>query len=1156
MPLRTQKVSIDFGLGVDEFTDRKLVKEGKLIKAENVHFDGSKNVQKRAGFRTQVMHDLEGNPIEAPESIAKYKEQPVIFTANKVYTDAGSSAIGESVRWRDTGAFNLSADTSETGIGILPSAKDSDSDLKNVSTDQSTLTSGVRCCVWASENTSTSGTNTNASIGINIYDTNNGKILLDSKITQSNITTWTSVKVIPFGSQSSTPDRFIIFGTGRQSSATFGEFFVFTVRIDSNSVPYVQNEGTFWTWANIPNPDLTLSAIKRSDVSAVYDSQNSKIYMSTVFADLLTVPQVLPTIYKIEESSSASGFTGVVHSSANIGASVTTADEIIINSFLGDPSIEEVGITFACECDDPNTPGSQLEDRVMNGLGDSSNPSMLVASVMQGTSGVPATNEYRDDYTVRSIQYTRTDVVGSDIHYMAVHFAKDRDVSTGLKRYDVGNDFQEYTSMLAVDVGLRDPTPTNVVDQRTNIPFMRPQSNIAKYTSGTGSNAKDYIAIFVSKKNNKINLFDDNFGTSFLYMVEIDNSLLGKLIHPGHAVAKILPGTAFCGSSGQIEPRNVSKIELISNKLSFSCLKLPSANDRSVASFDIALGGSGQSVEFSGSLYTTGGFLKTFNGSEYVENNFHFAPNVIGIAEQGFQIVQDIFKEKLHPDQALKETQYIDPAGSTNPTYQFAFIYEWTDKNGEVHRSAPSEIVTVQSANANEIDGTNTLDFGVVPLINEFTEKENVLLKAYRTLNITSDTDPGVSLELFYDGDVLVDDYDKALVSEGFGITNYNFSKPDSKIIQNERLYISNSVVANIPPPSLDLMTVHDGRLFLLSSDNRNRIYYSKPKVRFSSAEFSDLHYIESPPDGGDINGIASLSGKLFMFKNELTLASYGSPLNESGTGGGYSPPTAFSQSIGCTNPDSVKSTDSGIFFQFYNNIYSIDRSLRLNEVGLGVVDSITSVSSIIHLSDLNELRICHDEGTVIYNTLFDQWYTSSLTTKNNSISVNGRQFCIDKSSLDLLQEDPDYFGDGSTPISTDIETAWIKMSGPQGFQRIRNLLLLGELSADTTFKLELFYDYNTYPSETINITASDIASLASYGGGATYGGTTYYGGNSIDRVFQFRHKPKIQKCESMKLRIVETSLTTPTKGYALNNMLLEVAAKQSAFKMKNAKTV
>jgi len=498
----------------------------------------------------------------------------------------------------------------------------------------------------------------------------------------------------------------------------------------------------------------------------------------------------------------------------------------------------------------------------------------------------------------------------------------------------------------------------------------------------------------------------------------------------------------------------------------------------------------------------------------------------------------------------------VDTSGSINPTYQFAFIYEWTDKNGEVHRSAPSDIITVQSATPNEIGPLRDLDFGVVPLINEFTEKENVLLKAFRTLNITSATDPGVALELIYDGDVLVDDYDKALVSEGFGITNYNFIKPDSEIIQNERLYISNSVVANIPPPSLDRMTVHDARLFLLSSDDRNRIYYSKPKIRFSSVEFSDFHYIESTSDGGDINSLASLSGKLFMFKNTLTLASYGTPLNESGTSGGYSPPTAFSQSIGCTNPDSVKSTDSGIFFQSFDSIYSIDKGMRLSEIGLDVGKSITSVSSIIHLPDVKELRVSHDEGTIIYNTLFKQWYTSSLTTKNNSIAINGRQFCIDKVSSDLLQEDPEYFGDGATPIVTDIETAWIKMADPQGFQRIRNLMLLGELSADTTFKLELFYDYNTYPSETVNITASDISSLAAYGGAANYGGATFYGGNSIDRVFQFRHKPKIQKCESLKLRIVETSLTTPTKGYTLNNMLLEVAAKRSGFKLKESKTV
>ena len=1152
MPLRTQKVSIDFGLGVDEFTDRKLVKEGKLIKAENVHFDGSKNVQKRAGFRTQVMHDLEGNPIDAPNNVFKYKNSPIVFSNNKIYTDAGSSSISESVRWRDANVFNMPSKAAQVGVGSIPSATDSaTANIEKISSDQATLSSGVRCCVWGSVTTSGNPQNY---IGVHVYDSVTGDILLDSKAEEIGVDAFTCVKVVPFGSQGSTPDRFIIVGTGWNSSVNEYAYYVFAVTIDSNSVPHIENKGTLSTFANMIMPPTIMAALDKR-FSLAYEESSSKIFFTDCpFALVGAVGHYRPRVIRIEESPTPSGFQGSEQGSALLLSAVPAdVDVANISSFLSNAASDEISFAISLKSEFPSGAGV-VEKRVINGVSDSAASPMTLGNILTESAVPAATNEFPSSYLVTGVEYLRThDGSINNNHFLLTHFASTASTSAlgvGL----VGNDYQEYSALYTIGA----PPLTNLIIQKSVKPFVGIRSSmLSKQVGGTGN---EYLFFAASKKLNKINLDTDNFGTEFLLATKID-TLTNTLSDRSHCVAKMAQGSTFCGKSGQTEPRNTSSLESVGDTVSFSSVRLPSSDLRSIDSITVDLDPNTQAVEMDGGLYTSGGFLKVFNGSEYVENNFHFAPSVMDFDEPAvnpWTPSTEIFNEKFYDDRDLSSVEY-GVATSTNPTYQFCFTYEWTDSDGNIHVSAPSEIIQIRGSAATALGdaaaGTDGgIDFYVCPLIGDMTEKNNVTLKGYRTLDIVDDTSPGVALELFYDGHIDASAY--AITPGPYGLLKYTFKRPDSELVQENRLYVSNGVLPNIPPPSIEKMISHDGRLFLLSSENKSRIYYSKPKLRLSSMEFSDFHYIESTSDGGDINSIASLSGKLFMFKNELTLASYGSPLNESGTSGGYSPPTAFSQSIGCTNPDSVKSTDSGIFFQFYNNIYSIDRSLRLNEVGLDVGDSITSVSSIIHLSDLNELRICHDEGTVIYNTLFNQWYTSSLTTKNNSISVNGRQFCIDKSSLDLLQEDPDYFGDGSTPISTDIETAWIKMAGPQGFQRIRNLLLLGELSADTTFKLELFYDYNTYPSETINITASDIASLASYGGGATYGGTTYYGGNSIDRVFQFRHKPKIQKCESMKLRIVETSLTTPTKGYALNNMLLEVAAKQSAFKMKNAKTV
>ena len=206
MPLKTQKLSIDFGLGVDEFTDRKLVKEGKLIRAENITFNGNKKIQKRAGFRPQGMHDLDGVPIESPDNLFKYEGKPLIMSKNNIYSDAESDSLSDAVNWRQTGVFNFQTKPELFDVGRFSGSKSALSDTDRITLDQKTLKSGVRCCVWGSREQEEVGDfSSGSSIGVSVYDTNNNNVLLDTRISEDGRDAWTCVKVIEFGSQGGTP---------------------------------------------------------------------------------------------------------------------------------------------------------------------------------------------------------------------------------------------------------------------------------------------------------------------------------------------------------------------------------------------------------------------------------------------------------------------------------------------------------------------------------------------------------------------------------------------------------------------------------------------------------------------------------------------------------------------------------------------------------------------------------------------------------------------------------------------------------------------------------------------------------------------------------------------------------------------------------------
>lgn len=1206
MPVKTKKISIDFGLGVDEFTDRKLVKEGKLLKAENISFTKAKTIAKRNGFSPLSNLDISGEIIQEPKKICSFREKPVIFSDEKVYNKIDTEYQSNAVAWRDSKNFHFPTHVDTDGIMQLNDEDYSQANTKDFVFGSAVLDEhNVKCTVV--------GSHTVVGLKILVEDYSKNEVLHESIIGGSasdDVFFSSSVRVIPFKSFGGEPDRFMIFyqELGWEYDAlkptVLSSFRLATVRLNSMTEVSVTEEGDMFNFFSLVQyPEFTnyLSAPSLNptryfyDFDVIYEEETSKIFF--VFCAEYDLPAPATrriqriVFFRAEQAFGTTMFLGRYlgyqewyaptpdptegwwesekHFRVSLTKKIAAAPEPKLACaayILAEVPPLSIGQEFRIQGFDitstppplpPVGPG-QFSNYTLK-RGDPLFPDLITSETFPRT------------YRCMEIKYHEPDLVsygGSEKKHLFLSFAQP-DINIILQNPAINSGRRGYTSysyIFALDLA-NTPTPIVGMKDIDILPFAKIAASPVNFNYGGDAPnvSNNYLVLPIYKKRNLIQYAGDRFGDVYLmsYNVGIGKEAIPSSQIKGHCIAKTLSGSAY----GSLQDPAMSPDAFLDeDNIIFDTISYSSIDEISVSRCNIELGADFEAVEVGNSLYTSGGFLKVFNGRSYVENNFHFPP-IIESIEFSSNLPEGFFgfKKTIANSNGTNETVFDDLEESDHAAYQFVFCYEWTDENGTIHRSAPSEVVFGRLKDEEEITVTERVTFNIDSYPATMTEKNNVLLKGYRTLNLTGEQAPGTPGEFFYDGSTKI----SGLEDAGFSIQTenlmipYAFRRSDSAIGMNDTLYTSKGELANIPPPPVQDIGIHDGRLFALSSENPNRIFYSKPSIQRTSLEFSDELYLNSMEQGGDVKAIGSIMGKLFMFKENLIAVSYGSPKNEKGENGGYSASSTYTHTMGCSNPRSVISTGNGLYFQFGGDLYMIDRSLQVKWVGAPVDDSDDiDIIAAIHVGDSDEIRFMSREHTLVFNVLFKQW--SKFTNRAVSAAlVRGvlHYINIGGELSEVLYEDKSSYGDSDVPVLTDIETAWINLAGPQGFQRLRNILFLGELYQDTTFDIQLFYDYNRYPSETITVNASDIASLEVFGGEVTWGAPTpdgyaYFGGTNLDHIFQFRLKPKIQKCESIKIKIVEPPRLSVTKGYALNNMTLEIASKKSAYKLKESKTI
>lgn len=501
------------------------------------------------------------------------------------------------------------------------------------------------------------------------------------------------------------------------------------------------------------------------------------------------------------------------------------------------------------------------------------------------------------------------------------------------------------------------------------------------------------------------------------------------------------------------------------------------------------------SSEIANNLNLTGGFMWQYDGYLPVEYGFHLYPEAITATWS-----------------ATGGNIHAQPDGATNTNaYYYQVTYEWSDNQGNIYKSAPSIPLAITT--------TGVLSTGSivvkVPTLRLTQKTANpIKIVIYRW---------SVAQQIYYQVTSI-----SAPVLNSTTVDNISFTDilADATILGNSILYTTGGVVENVAPPAISALTLFDNRLWYINSENRNVLGYSKQVIQSTPVETSDLFTVYvapttgvQGPGTGPSRAICGMDDKLIIFKDNAIYYINGTGPDITGANSQYSQPTFITAAVGCSNPDSIIVIPSGIMFQSNKGIWLLGRDLSTTYIGAPVeAYNADIVRSVVSVPGTTQVRLRLTSGIVLmFDYYYNQWGTFNGVAGISSVIYQELDTFINAYGQ-VMQETPGLYLDNTTPVLLGFTTSWISLAGLQGYERFYHGLLLGTYYTPFKLNMGLAYDYNSNPSQYVEVTPDNHTT--NYGDDSPYGDGTPYGGPG--NVFEARFFPEIQKCETFQISMQE----------------------------------
>lgn len=484
-----------------------------------------------------------------------------------------------------------------------------------------------------------------------------------------------------------------------------------------------------------------------------------------------------------------------------------------------------------------------------------------------------------------------------------------------------------------------------------------------------------------------------------------------------------------------------------------------------------------QMLEMGENLHLTGGVPSYYDGRGVYEIGFLTFPNA----------------------SAITATPSTTGGSMAAGTYLYVFTYEQTDAAGQRHRSAGSvqKLVTVGGTVNGSVAFTN------IPNLMLTTRQDNdnagtppVEIVIYRSIV------GGTTLyRLTSESTVAALQNSTSNQFTSFtDIYNDNGSAANVPLATMPLLYTTGGVLDNVCPPSSTLSVVHRGRLWLSGCDDPRQVWFSKQFVTGEAIAFCDS-FTFTIEDKNPITALGSLDDVLVIFTRSSIYLMSGDGPTDSGVGNNFSTPERIASDVGCTEPRSVVLTPDGLMFQGEQGLMLLDRSHSVSYIGHAVEDSVQAkpvITSAVVKPDQNEVAFSVQDTSgsigliLVYDYVQKAWAQNDVWDSvqagplapiiSAARSPSGVYTIATNLGLVMTERgvnDSSAYRDGTQWVTLKITTAWLKLMGLQGFQRIRRLGLLLNQQTPHGLTVAIAFDYRPSAAQTETITSTQLAVLS-----------------------------------------------------------------------------
>lgn len=409
-------------------------------------------------------------------------------------------------------------------------------------------------------------------------------------------------------------------------------------------------------------------------------------------------------------------------------------------------------------------------------------------------------------------------------------------------------------------------------------------------------------------------------------------------------------------------------------------------------------------------------------------------------------------------------TYSVAPAVSLSVgDHSYVAVYSRHDANGRKWRSPPSIPVTV----------TTSADFpGVTAQVQCLHQTgQNCMIELYR-----AQTGVGGAYNLVA---ALPND------PQTEGVV-FNDTFTDAQILEQEELFTDGGILGGTPIAGVYLIAVHQGRVFCVSTEAPQSLFYSNPDgagsggvgdgLLFDTTNFS-LDIIDQH---GALTAIKSMDTTLVAIKGDSVYAIAGSGPDASGQNGAFSS-RLIASGVGTSNPRSVTlqvgsgAQAGGVWFESRATragIFTVTRGLTVEYTGKGVRDFTSeTIVAALCFPTKTQLRWYTVSGrTLVYDWTSNLWSTNTGQPVLAAVLYQDLPTYAPTGALAgyVLQEETGLFEDGRSatfhtyvPYAQKVASAWLSVGGLKGYQRWFKIQGVGESVGDHLLTANLYADYD-----------------------------------------------------------------------------------------------